>query len=252
MTPIVGIPISGKSEVDIEMNGIGGAIVLTGNLKVQNFVFGGFPFGDITSARVRFVPLVLELFDVQAKKGKSDYSVPSGRLNLDGPAPIVTDAHVKSPNFDVRDFFHMWHFDTDSRFDGIAGQTALDATVHYVLGGPEDRSRRRQFAGRRQRALFALDLFDERYDSGSAEFDFRWSDRDATYMGVDLSVPSVTLRKGSGTIVGSFGLRQGAQVYGHFVGSAVPSRTSTHCPRSCGRQRVKSARRRKWAARSTR
>jgi hypothetical protein len=56
----------------------------------------------------------------------------------------------------------------------------------------------------------------------TAEFDFRWSDRDATYQGVDLSVPSLTLRKGTGTIVGSFGLRQGAQVYGHFVGSAVP------------------------------
>jgi translocation and assembly module TamB len=222
VTPIVGIPISGKSEVDVEMNGLGGAIVLTGNLKVQNFVFGGFPFGDITSARVRFVPLVLELFDVQAKKGKSDYSVPSGRLNFDGPAPIVTDAHVKSPNFDVRDFFHMWHFETDPRFDDIAGQTALDATVHYVLGGPEDHCGGGNLRVAGSARLFALDLFDERYDSGSAEFDFRWSDRDATYMGVDLSVPSVTLRKGAGTIVGSFGLRQGARVYGHFVGSAVP------------------------------
>src|SRR6478752_7198490 len=222
VTPIVGIPISGKSEVDVEMNGIGAAIVLTGNLKVQNFVFGGFPFGDITSARVRFVPLVLELFDVQAKKGKSDYAVPSGRLNFDGPAPIVTDAHVKSPNFDLRDFFHMWHFETDPRFDDIAGQTALDATVHYVLGGPEDRCGGGNLRVAGSARLSALDLFDERYDSGSAEFDFRWSDRDATYMGVDLSVPSITLHKGAGTIVGSFGLRQGAQVYGHFVGSAVP------------------------------
>jgi len=222
VTPIVGIPISGKSEVDVEMNGIGGAIVLTGNLKVQNFMFGGFPFGDINSARVRFVPLVLELFDVQAKKGKSDYSVPSGRLDFDGPAPIVTDAHVKSPNFDLRDFFHMWHFETDPRFDDIAGQTAIDATVHYVLGGPEDRCGGGNLRVAGSARLSALDLFDERYDSGSAEFDFRWSDRDATYMGVDLSVPSVTLHKGAGTIVGSFGLRQGAQVYGHFVGSAVP------------------------------
>jgi translocation and assembly module TamB len=222
VTPIVGIPISGKSEVDVEMNGIGSGIVLTGNLKVQNFVFGGFPFGDITSARVRFVPLILDLFDVQAKKGKSDYSVPSGRLNFDGPAPIVTDAHVKSPNFDVRDFFHMWHFETDPRFDDIAGQTAIDASVHYVLGGPEDRCGGGNLRVAGSARLSTLDLFDERYDSGSAEFDFRWSDRDATYQGVDLSVPSLTLHKGSGTIVGAFGLRQGAQVYGHFVGSAVP------------------------------
>ena len=222
ISPIVGIPIAGKAEVDAEMTGVPPAVVLTGNLKVQNFVFGGFPFGDITSARLRFVPLVLELFDVQAKKGKSDYSVPSGRLNFDGPAPIVTDAHVKSPNFDVRDFFHMWHFETDPRFDGIAGQTALDATVHYVLGGPEDRCGGGNLRVAGSAHFGTLDLFDERFDSGNAEFDFRWSDRDATYQGVDLSVPSMTLRKGAGTVVGSFGLRQGAQVYGHFVGSGVP------------------------------
>ena len=222
VSPIVGIPVSGKAELDVDMTGVPPAVVLTGNLKVQNFVFGGFPFGDINSARVRFVPLVLDLFDVQAHKGKSDYSVPSGRLNFDGPAPIVTDAHVKSPNFDLRDFFHMWHFETDPRFDDIAGQAALDATVHYVLGGPEDRCGGGNLRVAGSARLSALDLFDERYDSGNAEFDFRWSDRDATYQGVDLSVPSMTLRKGAGTIVGSFGLRQGAQVYGHFVGSAVP------------------------------
>jgi len=222
ISPIVGIPIAGKAEVDAEMSGEPPAVVLTGNMKVQNLVFGGFPFGDITSAKMRFVPLVLELFDVQAKKGKSDYSVPSGRLNFDGPAPIVTDAHVKSPNFDVRDFFHMWHFETDPRFDDIAGQAALDASVHYVFGGPEDRCGGGNLRVAGSAHFATLDLFDERYDAGNAEFDFRWSDRDATYQGVDLSVPSLTLRKGAGTIVGSFGLRQGAQVYGHFVGSALP------------------------------
>jgi len=222
VSPIVGIPIAGQADVDVDMTGDPPAVVLTGNLKVQDFVFGGFPFGSITSAKVHFVPLVLDLIDVQAKKGKSDYSIPSGRLNFDGPASLVTDARVKSPNFDLRDFFHMWHFDVDPRFDDIRGQTALDATVHYVLGGSEDRcggGNLRVVGGAK---LGALDLFDEHYDSGDADFDFRWSDRDATYQGVDLSVPSVTLRKGSGTLVGSLGMRQGAKIYGHFVGSALP------------------------------
>ncbi|MEI9954097.1 MAG: translocation/assembly module TamB domain-containing protein [Pseudomonadota bacterium] len=222
VSPIVGIPIAGKAELDVDMTGVPPAVVMTGNLKVQNFVFGGFPFGDITSARVRFVPLILELFDVQAKKGKSDYSVPSARLDFDRPGTILTDAHVKSANFEIRDFLHMWHFEIDPRFDDIAGQTALDATVHYVLGGPEDRCGGGNLRVAGSTRFAGLDLFDERYDSGNAEFDFRWSDRDATYQGVDLSVPSLTLRKGTGTIVGSFGLRQGAQVYGHFVGSALP------------------------------
>jgi len=222
VSPIVDIPIAGKAELDVDMGGVPPAVVLTGNMKVQDFVFGGFPFGDITSAKLRFVPLVLELFDVQAHKGKSDYSVPSGRLDFDGPASIVTDARVKSANFELRDFFHMWHFESDPRFDDIAGQTALDASVHYVLGGPEDRCGGGNLRVTGSARFGALDLFDERYDSGNAEFDFRWSDRDASYQGVDLSVPSLTLRKGTGTLVGSLGMRQGGQVYGHFIGSAVP------------------------------
>jgi len=224
VSPIVGIPIAGKAEVDVDMTGVPPGVVLTGNLKVQDFVFGGFPFGDILSSKVRFTPLVLELMDVQAKKGKSDYSVPSGRLDFNGSngSSLVTDAHVKSPNFDLRDFFQIWHFDTDPRFDDIRGQTALDASVHYVLGGPEDRCGGGNLRVVGSSRFAALDLFDERYDSGDAEFDFRWSDRDATYQGVDLSVPSLTLHKGTGTLVGSLGMRQGAQVYGHLVGSALP------------------------------
>ncbi|MEP7048793.1 MAG: translocation/assembly module TamB domain-containing protein [Pseudomonadota bacterium] len=223
ISPLVQIPIAGKADLDVDMSGDPSAALLTGNMKIQDFVFGGFPFGDITNAKLRFTPLILDLSDVQAHKGKSDYSVPSARLNFDGPlASLVTDARVKSSNFDLRDFFGIWHFDVDPRFDDIHGQSALDATVHYVLGGPEDRCAggNLRVAGRAR--LNALDLFAETYDSGDADFDFRWSDRDATYQGVDLSVPSLTLHKGSGTLVGAFGMRQGGRVYGHFVGSAVP------------------------------
>ena len=68
VSPIVGIPIAGKAEVDVEMTGVAPDIVLTGGLKVGEFQFGGFPFGDIASAKVRFKPLVLDLADVQVKK----------------------------------------------------------------------------------------------------------------------------------------------------------------------------------------
>ncbi len=222
VSPIVDIPIAGKAELDAEMNGVAPDVVLTGNLKVGDFQFGGFPFGDIASAKVRFKPLVLDLAEVQVKKGKSDYTVPSARLNFDGPATLVTDAQVKSSNFDLRDFFNMWHFDTDPRFDEIRGETALDTTVHYVLGGSEDHCGGGNLRVSGSSHLTALDLFDERYDSGDAQFDFRWTDRDATYQGVDLDVPSLTLHKGAGTLIGSLGIRQGGKVYGHFVGSAVP------------------------------
>ncbi|HEY4160121.1 MAG TPA: translocation/assembly module TamB domain-containing protein [Polyangiaceae bacterium] len=222
ISPLIDIPIAGKAEIDAEMGGLAKNPLLTGNLKVQGFELGGFPFGDILSSKLKFRPLVLELADVQAKKGQSDYTVTSGRLDFDGNATLITDAHVKSSNLDFRDFFAMWHFDTDPRFDDVRGETAVDATVRYVLGGPEDRCRGGNLRVAGSAHIAALDLFDERYDSGETEFDFRWTDRDAAYRGVDLNVPSLTLRKGSGVLMGSLGMRQGARVYGQLVGTAVP------------------------------
>jgi translocation and assembly module TamB len=222
ISPLIDIPIAGKAEIDAEMAGMAKDPQLTGGLKVQGFEFGGFPFGDILSSKLKFHPLVLELSDVQGKKGRSDYTVQSGRLDFDTEATLVTDARVKSQALDFRDFFAMWHFDGDPRFDDVRGETALDATVHYVLGGPEDRCRGGNLRVAGSAHITALDLFDERYDSGESEFDFRWTDRDASYRGVDLNVPSLTLRKGSGVLMGSLGMRQGARVFGQLVGTAVP------------------------------
>ena len=45
---------------------------------------------------------------------------------------------MKSKGFDVRDFFAIWHFDQDPRWKEIAGETAAEASVRYVLGGAQD------------------------------------------------------------------------------------------------------------------
>jgi translocation and assembly module TamB len=46
VTPLVDIPMAGQAELDVNMSGPGGDPLLTGNLKVQGFEFGGFPLGD--------------------------------------------------------------------------------------------------------------------------------------------------------------------------------------------------------------
>jgi translocation and assembly module TamB len=70
--------------------------------------------------------------------------------------------------------------------------------------------------------LSTLDLFEEHYDSAAAGFDFRWQDPEASYFGMQLEAPSVTLKKGSGTIFGSVNLNDGATVRAHLVASGVP------------------------------
>jgi translocation and assembly module TamB len=116
----------------------------------------------------------------------------------------------------------MWHFDIDPRFDQVKGVGKVKAKVHYVLGGKEDRCGDGALRVDGSMSLARAELFEERYDGGDADFHFDWPDRKASYMGFDLDVTSMTLKKGRGTLLGSLGVRQGGKLYGHLVGTAVP------------------------------
>jgi translocation and assembly module TamB len=222
ISPLVTIPISGHAKLDAKMVMPGGDPTLLGNAKIDDFVIGGFPVGSIESAKAKFRLLYLELTDVVAKKGGSTLRAPSARLDFDTAASILVNVNAKSDAFDLRDLFAMWHFDEDPRFDDVKGKVGLDVGVRYVFGGPEDRCGGGVLQSKGHVKVLDLDMFGERYDGGEGEYDFTWFDRDATIQGVDLDVPSITLRKGPGLILGSFGLRRGARVSGNMNGTEVP------------------------------
>ena len=222
ISPLVTIPISGHAKADCTMTMPGGDPTLLGNLKVDDFVIGGFPVGDIQQSKAKFRLLYLELTDIIAKKGSSVLKAPSARLDFDTKASLLVNVNVKSDAFDLRDFFGMWHFDEDPRFDDVKGKVGLDAQVRYVFGGPEDKCTGGLLHTKGRIKVLDLDLFGERYDGGEGEYDFNWFDRDASMQGVDLDVPSITLRKGTGLILGSYSIRRGARVSGTLTGTEVP------------------------------
>ena len=97
----------------------------------------------------------------------------------------------------MRDFIAMWHFDKDPRFEPIHGEGGVEARMHYDARRASGSLRRRLAARRRRHsAMQTLELFEEHYDSGEVDFDFRWTDRDASYSGCELDVPSITLQEG--------------------------------------------------------
>src|SRR5690606_21609017 len=71
-------------------------------------------------------------------------------------------------------------------------------------------------------AAHELELFEEHYDGGEAEFDFLWEDFAAGYRGVSLRVPRMVLKKGTGTLSGRIGLEPGARVSAELVAASVP------------------------------
>jgi translocation and assembly module TamB len=221
-SPLVDIPMSGTAELDVDMAGLMGDPLLTGNVKIASFNFGGFPIGDLKSGKVRFRPLYLELSDIEAQKGNSSFSVPSARIDFDAGASLVVNARMKSQAFDLRDFLAIWHFDDDPRWADLEGETAADVSVHYVLGGKEDACDSGLLVTNGSLAFKRLALFGERYDGGHADYRMRWYDRDAGYRALELGVPSLVLNKGRGSIVGSLDVRPGGKLEGHLVASEVP------------------------------
>ena len=222
ISPLVQIPWTGRAKLSATMAGDMSDPLLTGKVAIDDFVFGGFPVGNVRTERVRFRPLELEVADVQARKGRSDYSVPTARLDFDSQADLVLDAAVRSDRLDLRDFFAMWHFDQDPRFAQIHGTCAVNAQVRFDLGGPRDRCGGGRLEVRGDVDVQSADVYEERYGAGHAEFDFRWLDRDASYLGFELDVPSATIKKGSGTLLGSLSMRQGARLSGQVVATGIP------------------------------
>jgi translocation and assembly module TamB len=70
--------------------------------------------------------------------------------------------------------------------------------------------------------MAAMDLFDEHYDSLDSEFEYRWLDRDAADLGLDVDIRSVTLKKGRGTLFGSGTIRRGGVVRAELVADELP------------------------------
>src|SRR5262249_50251742 len=143
-------------------------------------------------------------------------------LDFNGPSTLLADAAVDAPDFDVRDFLHMWHFDTDPRSAEIEGRGRIKGAVHYDLGGPADRCGNGLLNGRGSAHLGTADLFQERYDGVDADFDYTWADRDAQDLGLDIDVPSLTMKKGRGVLFGSATVRRGGVVRAHLVAEDVP------------------------------
>lgn len=222
ISPIATIPLAGQAKISARLKGQANNPLLLGKLSVQNFVFGGFPLGDIVSSNVKFWPLKVELSDVKAQKGQSQFSVDSARLQFDTDATVVLDAQTKSRNLDIRDFLAIWNFADDPRWTEVRGGGAVDAKVHYSLGGSEDVCGDGWLRVDGKLALNRAELFGERYDSAEGELQFVWSDLQAGFLGVSADVPHLRLRKGPGTIIGSFQVRPGAQLTGQAVATKLP------------------------------
>jgi translocation and assembly module TamB len=222
VSPLIDIPMAGLAKLNVSMAGQMKDPKLTGSLGIEDLWFAGFPLGNLSTETLQFVPLVVQIESGTLTKGTSLVQLKNASLDFDTDATVAAKASVQSRRFDLQDFFAMWHFDEDPRWDGISGKGTLDGVLSYVLGGKDDRCKGGNLEVRGNMGLATLGMFDETYSDARGSFYFNWFDIDASYLGMQLDVPRLTLKKGTGTLLGSLRLMPGAKVSGDMIATHIP------------------------------
>jgi len=222
VSPIANLNLEGQSKIFVDMNGPMEHPILKGTLSVDDLVIGGFKAGDIQESKVHFEPLFVDFLDLKGQKGAMDYHLPNARLNFDGPASVEFETSVSSKNFHLQEFLDVFEFDEDPRFADLRGNGQLNAQVRYLLGGPEDTCGEGRLSVGGRVNLKEATLLDEKYSGGNGEFSLSWFDIEAGLRGMRAEVPSLTLKKGSGTVFGSLRIAPGGNLQGDIIGTRIP------------------------------
>lgn len=222
VSPVAGLPWSGKATVGVEMSGPMNNPELKGSLNIKDFSFSGFPLGDLSAPEIRFVPLRLELPKATLLSRNSHYDLQDALLDFDTKATVAASARVNATRFYLSDFYRMWHLDKDPRWAGLAAQGQLLANVRYTLGGPEDRCGTGTLNVRGNSHFSRLSAYGEHYRKAAADFDFQWFDIAAGHKGMSLNVPSLNAHKGSGTLSGKFDIHPGGGLSAEILASRIP------------------------------
>jgi translocation and assembly module TamB len=224
ISPLVSVDIGGKVTIEARGSGTFEVPRVEGDLSVEGFHLGGFDAGDVRRAKAVFMPLWIELADVELEKNESLVTSTRTKVDFAAGADVLVDAEVESlraPFLKVRDFLEVFHFTGDPRFEGLAGTAIGTARVHYALGGPEDRCGGGALEIRAKTQLDRPELFGETFESGEMQLTFRYDDMVAGDAGMEVALTSASLRDDKGSVAATLEIARGGHLRGNLVASGL-------------------------------
>ena len=229
ITPLGAIPLAGQAVVEAHVSGLFSNPHLEADASIQSFVLGGTPFGNVNAGHVTFEGETVDLRNVKAQKGKSAYELPTARLDFGGKANMQMDAIATSSALGLRDFFAIFAMDDDPRFEQLDASIATHANLHVALGGPEDVCGDGLIDVRATAHVRDVSLFDEHFDDGDLDLEYRWEDRLGGIQGADIDVRAFSLHKQHtigkqpvGSVLGSARIHRGGSLHSSLVIEGLP------------------------------
>jgi len=225
ISPLVAVQIGGVTNVVAHGTGTYDYPRVQGELSIDAFSLGGFAAGDIERAKAVFVPLSIELSDVELRKNQSVIHSTRTKVDFDAGADVLVDAEVQAqapPYLKISDFFEVFQFDQDPRFADIKGTAMGSATVHYALGGAEDRCGGGLIDVKTKMVVTQPELFGETFEKGAVDVHFRYDDPAAGSEGMLIELTSAAVQDGTGSITAQAEVRHGGHIRGTTVVAGMP------------------------------
>lgn len=225
LTPLRNIPWSGIAEVTAIGRGPFTRPKIEAEVKISDFHFSIFSFGELEHARMFFEPFDVFVTDGHLRKGDSRISVPNMHVDFDAIPGIIVDADIDTrtaPHLWAHDFYDIVGIGGDPRFADIDAQANGTARLRFVSGGAEDRCGTGRLRVKTKMHLERASLYGEQFDDGDTEVDLDWDDFEASASGMRLDVHSASVRKGAGTVLASATVRPGGKVTGQAIATGIP------------------------------
>jgi len=137
-SPLLTFPLGGRGTFTLDVTGTFSDPVIAGQVAARDFTFNGYRFGDIVTEftvdedlmGVRFVSL-------EATKQDSRYRLRDGFLDFRDDR-FRTGAQVEIARMTLADFYHVFHWEEDERYEPYTGEVEGTVGVAYTLGFPDD------------------------------------------------------------------------------------------------------------------
>jgi len=199
LTPLTTIELAGRARIGVDVGGTFRRPALAGTAAIDGFAFGTFPLGDIAGTwEVGEEVQTVRFPSVEAVKRDSRYRADDLFLDFRGGRFLVS-AEVQAERLTLEDFFHIFHYEEDERFDDYRGVTAGTLDVAYTKGYPDDGPNGTMVADI-DLTLPTAELSGFAFDDGQIRAHWDWFDWPEGTLGGRLTLEHAHFGKGRGTL----------------------------------------------------
>lgn len=225
LSPLASVQMAGKASLHASGTGTFDYPRIEGELKVDGFELGGIKAGDVRKAHAVFVPLSIELTQVELAKNQSVLTSDKTFVDFDAGADVLVDASVATttaPYLKLADFFEVFGLDQDPRFKQISGTAIGHANIHYAIGGLEDRCGGGLIDVRTKMQIDRPEIFGEAFDRGAVDVHYLWDDLAAGAEGMEIEIVSASVQDATGSITARAEVRHGGDLRGTAIVAGMP------------------------------